>query len=282
MSMWPNRGEPDPRPAPGEPYRRLAPIAPARPGRPRGRSGGAASLTGVTVPPMPARILVAEDDALVAASVRRALEYEGFAVTVVGDGPAALGMAVAEPPDLVVLDVMLPGLDGFGVCRALRATGREPMVLMLTARDATADRVPGWTPAPTTTWSNRSRTRSCWRGYGRCCAAGRPPVTGPLTFADVVLDPGVPRGAPRRSAGRPDRARVRPAGALPAPSPAGADPRPAARRGVGRRVAGHQQRGRRLRRLPARQARRRGWCRPCAASATCCGRAEPPCRSAPG
>jgi two-component system, OmpR family, response regulator MprA len=138
---------------------------------------------------MPARILVAEDDALVAASVRRALEYEGFAVTVVGDGPAALGMAVAEPPDLVVLDVLLPGLDGFGVCRALRATGREPMVLMLTARDATADRVAGldagaddYLVKPFAYEELLARVRALLRR--------RPvPVTGALTFADVVLDP---------------------------------------------------------------------------------------------
>jgi two-component system response regulator MprA len=138
---------------------------------------------------MPARILVAEDDALVAASVRRALEYEGFTVTVVGDGPAALGLAVAEPPDLVVLDVMLPGLDGFGVCRALRATGRELMVLMLTARDATADRVAGldagaddYLVKPFAYEELLARVRALLRR--------RPaPVTGPLTFADVLLDP---------------------------------------------------------------------------------------------
>ena len=91
MSIWPNRGEPDPRPPLGHavPAARADRPGPAR--RARGRTGGAASLTGVTVPAMPARILVAEDDALVAASVRRALEYEGFAVTVVGDGPARAG-----------------------------------------------------------------------------------------------------------------------------------------------------------------------------------------------
>jgi two-component system response regulator MprA len=110
-------------------------------------------------------------------------------VTVVGDGPAALGMAVAEPPDLVVLDVMLPGLDGFGVCRALRAAGREPMVLMLTARDATADRVAGldsgaddYLVKPFAYEELLARVRALLRR--------RPaPVTGPLTFADVVLDP---------------------------------------------------------------------------------------------
>jgi two-component system, OmpR family, response regulator MprA len=90
------------------------------------------------------RILVAEDDRAVADSVRRALEYAGFAVSVVGDGPTALASALREPPDVLVLDVNLPGLDGFGVCTALRAAGgTAAMVLMLTARDATADRVAG-------------------------------------------------------------------------------------------------------------------------------------------
>ncbi|HET6213049.1 MAG TPA: response regulator transcription factor [Micromonosporaceae bacterium] len=89
------------------------------------------------------QVLVAEDDGRVAASVRRALEYAGHNVTVVGDGPAALAAALRDVPDLVVLDVMLPGLDGFGVCRALRAAGAGSLVLMLTARDATMDRVTG-------------------------------------------------------------------------------------------------------------------------------------------
>jgi DNA-binding response OmpR family regulator len=69
------------------------------------------------------RILVVEDEVLVAASLRRALEYAGFAVLVAHDGPTALASAGRFAPDLVVLDVMLPGIDGFGVCRALRAGG---------------------------------------------------------------------------------------------------------------------------------------------------------------
>ena len=92
-----------------------------------------------------ASVLVVEDDERLAASVRRALEYESLAVTVVHDGPTGLVIATRDRPDLVILDVMLPGLDGMGVCRALRTTlsGGQPMVLMLTARDATADRVAG-------------------------------------------------------------------------------------------------------------------------------------------
>ena len=88
-------------------------------------------------------VLVVDDDEPLAASLRRALEYEGYRVTVAGDGPAALAAADRESPDLVVLDVMLPGIDGFGVCRTLRQAGARAMILMLTARDATADRVGG-------------------------------------------------------------------------------------------------------------------------------------------
>lgn len=89
-----------------------------------------------------ARILVVDDDARIAASLRRALIYEGYAVEVAGDGPGALVLAREQMPDLVILDVMLPGLDGIEVCRRLRAGGDVP-ILMLTARDSTADRVLG-------------------------------------------------------------------------------------------------------------------------------------------
>jgi two-component system response regulator MprA len=88
------------------------------------------------------RILVVDDDPRLAATLRRALAYEGYEVAVAADGAAALAAARAGPPDLVVLDVMLPGLDGVEVCRRLRAAGDVP-ILMLTARDATADRVRG-------------------------------------------------------------------------------------------------------------------------------------------
>ena len=88
------------------------------------------------------RILIVDDDARLAASLRRALAYEGHTVDVASDGPAALVAARDQPPDLVVLDVMLPGLDGVEVCRRLRA-GSDVPILMLTARDAVSDRVGG-------------------------------------------------------------------------------------------------------------------------------------------
>jgi two-component system response regulator MprA len=88
------------------------------------------------------RILVVDDDARLAASLRRALAYEGYTVEVAADGPDALVVARDRPPDLVVLDVMMPGLDGVEVCRRLRE-GSDLPILMLTARDAISDRVAG-------------------------------------------------------------------------------------------------------------------------------------------
>ena len=91
----------------------------------------------------PAHVLVVDDDEPIAAALRRALEYEGLRVSVARDGYAALDQARRDPPDLVVLDLMLPGLDGIAVCGQLRAERTDALVLMLTARDGTADRVKG-------------------------------------------------------------------------------------------------------------------------------------------
>ena len=78
-----------------------------------------------------------------AAAIRRGLRYEGLVVDVVGDGEQALRTVGATDYDAIVLDVMLPGLDGFETCRRLRAAGNWLPVLMLTARDAVEDRVRG-------------------------------------------------------------------------------------------------------------------------------------------
>jgi DNA-binding response OmpR family regulator len=90
----------------------------------------------------PTRVLVVEDDRTVAEVVTRYLEREGFAVESVGDGNEALARADAQLPDLVVLDIMLPGLDGLEVCRRLRSRAPIPVV-MLTARGSEEDRVLG-------------------------------------------------------------------------------------------------------------------------------------------
>jgi DNA-binding response OmpR family regulator len=90
----------------------------------------------------PARVLVVEDDPTVAEVVRRYLERDGFDVEAVGDGREALARADERAPDLVVLDIMLPGLDGLEVCRKLRSRTPVP-VIMLTARGTEEDRVVG-------------------------------------------------------------------------------------------------------------------------------------------
>ncbi len=88
-------------------------------------------------------ILIIEDDRGVAEMLRRNFAYEGYRVDVAADGAVGLNRLRDRPVDLVVLDVMLPGLDGFEVLRRLRAAGDTTPVLMLTARDAIEDRVAG-------------------------------------------------------------------------------------------------------------------------------------------
>jgi two-component system response regulator MprA len=136
-------------------------------------------------------VLVVEDDEPLAASLRRALSYAGHVVDVAHDGGAALAAVQRQRPDVVVLDRMLPGIDGIEVCRRLRdRAGGGPLVLMLTARDATADRVAGldagaddYLVKPFEYDELLARIRALLR---------RGPTERPDTveFDDVVLDPG--------------------------------------------------------------------------------------------
>jgi two-component system response regulator MprA len=87
-------------------------------------------------------VLVVDDDAKIAAALRRALIYEGYQVEVAPDGQIALSRARERMPDLAILDIMMPGMDGLEVTRRLRAEGDVP-ILLLTAKDGTADRVRG-------------------------------------------------------------------------------------------------------------------------------------------
>jgi DNA-binding response OmpR family regulator len=90
------------------------------------------------------RILVVDDETKIVDFIRRGLKYEGYDLDVAYDGVAALAQARREPPDLMILDVMMPGLDGLEVCRQLRAEGWVDLpILMLTAKDAVPDRVAG-------------------------------------------------------------------------------------------------------------------------------------------
>lgn len=88
------------------------------------------------------RVLLAEDEPNIVESLNFLLGRAGFAVFIEGDGRAALDMALAEPPDVMILDVMLPGLDGFEILRRLRADprGRALKVIMLTAKGQREDR----------------------------------------------------------------------------------------------------------------------------------------------
>lgn len=87
-------------------------------------------------------ILVVDDDPKIRSVLSRGLRFEGYTVQVAEDGTQALQIARIEPPDLVILDVMLPGMDGLEVCRRLRLGTQSP-ILMLTARDAVPDRIAG-------------------------------------------------------------------------------------------------------------------------------------------
>ena len=88
------------------------------------------------------RVLVVEDDPNIADVVGRYLEHEGFAVETFGEGREGLDRALRDPPDLLILDLMLPGMDGLEICRRLRALAPVP-VIMLTARGDESDRIIG-------------------------------------------------------------------------------------------------------------------------------------------
>ena len=89
------------------------------------------------------RVLVVDDDPPLLRMLKRSLTAEGFEVTVAADGGAALVAAERSAPDVIVLDVAMPAIDGLSVCRRLRGRGLPTPILMLTARDAVADRVAG-------------------------------------------------------------------------------------------------------------------------------------------
>jgi len=137
----------------------------------------------------PVRVLIVEDELRMASLIRRGLAGEGLAADVAGSGEDALWMAPAHDYDAVVLDVMLPDLDGFEVCRRLRAAGVWSPVLMLTARDSVDDRVAGldsgaddYLVKPFAFAELLARLRA----LGRRGETGRPAV---LAVGDLRLDP---------------------------------------------------------------------------------------------
>jgi two-component system response regulator MprA len=138
---------------------------------------------------MSEHILVVEDDQGIADTLRRGLIFEGYRVDVVYDGKEALAAARDHPPDLVVLDWMLPGLDGLEVCKRLRAASDVP-ILMLTAKDSIPDRVVGldagaddYLVKPFAFDELLARVRALLRRAG-------PPQAEVLHFADLEMDTG--------------------------------------------------------------------------------------------
>jgi two-component system, OmpR family, response regulator MprA len=139
------------------------------------------------------RILVVDDDRAVRESLRRSLAFNGYQVDLATDGQAALTAVSMARPDAMVLDVMMPRLDGLEVCRRLRGTGDDLPILVLTARDAVSDRVAGldagaddYLPKPFALEELLARLRALLR---RRIGTESGPEFNPLSFADLSLDP---------------------------------------------------------------------------------------------
>ena len=113
----------------------------------------------------PRHILVVEDEPQMRAMLIDNLEFEGYGVTAVDTGEAALAELERTLYSLLIVDVMLPGISGFDVCRRLRDQGTYVPIILLTARTHERDRVRGLDWAPTTTSASRSACASCWRAY---------------------------------------------------------------------------------------------------------------------
>lgn len=142
------------------------------------------------------RILVVDDDRAVRESLRRSLQFNGYQVETAGDGMQALESVTAARPDAMVLDVMMPRLDGLEVCRRLRSTGDDLPILVLTARDAVSDRVSGldagaddYLPKPFALEELLARLRALLRRAAQDNDAAAQQSAAVLKFADLELDP---------------------------------------------------------------------------------------------
>lgn len=142
------------------------------------------------------RILVVDDDRAVRESLRRSLQFNGYQVETAGDGMQALESVTAARPDAMVLDVMMPRLDGLEVCRRLRSTGDDLPILVLTARDAVSDRVSGldagaddYLPKPFALEELLARLRALLRRAAQDIDAATQQSAAVLKFADLELDP---------------------------------------------------------------------------------------------
>jgi two-component system, OmpR family, response regulator MprA len=136
------------------------------------------------------RILVVDDEPSVREAVRRALGFEGYDVDLAGDGIEALELLANRPADALVVDVLMPRLDGIGLCERIRASGDRVPILMLTARETVTDRVIGldagaddYLVKPFALQELLARLRAILR------RSTAPPGAGPFRFADLTVDP---------------------------------------------------------------------------------------------
>ncbi|WP_261559225.1 response regulator transcription factor [Frankia tisae] len=142
------------------------------------------------------RVLVVDDEPNIVDLLRMALRFHGFDVLTAATGRAALELAVQARPDLMILDVMLPDVDGFEVCRTLRAGGQSVPVVYLTARDAHRDKIAGLTyggddyvTKPFAVDELIARVRAVLRRTSPPRPEPEPDPPATLRFADVELDP---------------------------------------------------------------------------------------------
>ena len=141
------------------------------------------------------KILVVDDEQAVRESLRRSLRFNGYEVLTANDGLEAVETVRAENPELVILDVMMPNMDGLEVCRTLRSEGWDRPILVLTARDGVSDRVAGldagaddYLPKPFALEELLARVRSLVRRAAADSIAAEAPVESKLSFEDLELD----------------------------------------------------------------------------------------------
>ena len=141
------------------------------------------------------KLLVVDDEQAVRESLRRSLRFNGYEVLTANDGLEAVEMVRAENPELLILDVMMPNMDGLEVCRTLRSEGWDRPILVLTARDGVSDRVAGldagaddYLPKPFALEELLARVRSLVRRASADSIAAEAPVESRLSFEDLELD----------------------------------------------------------------------------------------------
>ena len=141
------------------------------------------------------KILVVDDEQAVRESLRRSLKFNGYDVLLAADGVEAVEMVHRENPGLLILDVLMPNMDGLEVCRTLRSEGWDRPILVLTARDGVSDRVAGldagaddYLPKPFALEELLARVRSLVRRAAAESTGKQQPVETQLSFEDLKLD----------------------------------------------------------------------------------------------